>query len=134
MDDLEKLADLYLDMLRRRDTRRAAELFAENVRWHFGAGLVGAGIDAWRELVDAWLAAFPDLTPGDADVLIDAATSSFAVRMAWSATHMGPFMGVPATGRSVANAGVSLFKVVDGRVVEEWIFEDTANLLRQLQG
>lgn len=134
MTDLQGLADLYLDMLRRRDTARAGELFAENFRWHFGAGLVGEGIEGWQALVDAWLAAYPDLTPGETDVIIDPSTGSFAVRMAWSGTHMGPFMGVAATGRRVANAGVSLFKVIDGRVVEEWIFEDTANLLQQLQG
>lgn len=55
-----------------------------------------------------------------------------AMRWVLRGTHSGNLRGLPATGRTVEVTGQVIDRVVDGRIVEEWVDYDTAGLLRQL--
>ncbi|WP_421849317.1 ester cyclase [Novosphingobium sp.] len=130
--ELAALAERYLAVLASGAIDQADAIFAPDVIWHFGAGMTASGLAGWQAMVGDWLAAFPDLCPIDAMTIIDAETATFSVRMRWRATHRQAFMGLAATDREVENEGVSVFRVAGGRIVEEWIFEDVANLVAQL--
>jgi predicted ester cyclase len=41
-------------------------------------------------------------------------------------------MGIPATGKTITLAGINIFGVKGGRIVERWGRLDEAGLLRQL--
>ena len=47
-------------------------------------------------------------------------------------THRGEIMGVPPTGREVVLAGINIFRVQDGKLVERWSRTDDLGLLQQL--
>lgn len=47
-------------------------------------------------------------------------------------THLGPFMGIPATGKSVTFEIMDIFTVADGKITEHWAVADLLGLLRQL--
>ena len=49
-----------------------------------------------------------------------------------SGTHVGEYMGVPATGRPVKFAAVVVSKIKDGKHVEDWSFVDTMAILKQI--
>ena len=50
-----------------------------------------------------------------------------------SGTHTGePFMGVPASGKTISMAGINIFRINRGRIVERWGCLDTAGVLQQL--
>jgi ketosteroid isomerase-like protein len=49
-----------------------------------------------------------------------------------SATHCGQFMGIPATGKKATFEGFEMIKIVDGRIVEDWILVDILSLLQQI--
>jgi steroid delta-isomerase-like uncharacterized protein len=53
-------------------------------------------------------------------------------RITWRGTHGGPFAGVPATGRPIELSGINLFRVQDGRVVEQRAELDFLGLLQQI--
>jgi steroid delta-isomerase-like uncharacterized protein len=53
-------------------------------------------------------------------------------RVTFTGTHEGMFNGVPPTGRHVSLAGFDLFRVENGKVVEQWSVFDTAAMLDQL--
>jgi steroid delta-isomerase-like uncharacterized protein len=53
-------------------------------------------------------------------------------RITWRGVHSGDLAGVPATGRSVELRGINMFRVNDGRVVEQWAQLDMLGLLRQI--
>jgi steroid delta-isomerase-like uncharacterized protein len=55
-------------------------------------------------------------------------------RKAINATHTGPFMGVPATGRRVALNLVDIIRIREGKYAEHWAVRDTASLMQQLTG
>jgi steroid delta-isomerase-like uncharacterized protein len=54
------------------------------------------------------------------------------VRWTFSGTHKGSLLGIPATGKSVTWTGITIFRIVDGRVVEERGKEDFVGFLRQI--
>jgi predicted ester cyclase len=54
-------------------------------------------------------------------------------RFACSATHLGTWLGHPPTGRRFEDIDeVYFFRLENGRIVEIWGLEDTAERLRQL--
>jgi steroid delta-isomerase-like uncharacterized protein len=53
-------------------------------------------------------------------------------RITWRGVHSRPMAGVPATGRSVELRGINMFRVHDGRVVEQWAELDMLGLLQQI--
>ena len=84
----------------------------------------------WRQGIDVALAAFPDLRAEVKDCF--GAGDRVAVRLVFHGTHTGEFLGIPATGRTVSYDSTELYRVVDDRIVEEWICSDLAGLMRQL--
>ncbi|WP_170198359.1 ester cyclase [Streptomyces chryseus] len=55
------------------------------------------------------------------------------VRWTISATHSGTFLGIPPTGRSCRFAGIDIFRLDDGRLVEHWHVVDQLSMLQQLE-
>ena len=47
-------------------------------------------------------------------------------------THEGEFMGIAPTGREVRFTGLTIDRVVDGKIVENWIEGELEDLLRQI--
>jgi steroid delta-isomerase-like uncharacterized protein len=48
------------------------------------------------------------------------------------ATHQGELMGIPPTGKPITFSGVNIFRLTNGKVVEDWVYRDTVGMLRQL--
>jgi len=55
-----------------------------------------------------------------------------ANRFVFYGTHQGDFMGVAPTGRQVTFRGLSLDRVVDGKIVESIVEMDLEDILRQI--
>jgi len=55
-----------------------------------------------------------------------------ANRITWRGVHSGTIAGIPATGRSIELRGINMFRVNDGRVVEQWAELDMLGLLQQI--
>ncbi len=55
-----------------------------------------------------------------------------ATRLTLSATHVGEFRGITATGKRIEVTGTVIHRVADGRFVEGWWNWDTLGLLQQL--
>jgi steroid delta-isomerase-like uncharacterized protein len=47
-------------------------------------------------------------------------------------THDGAFQGVPATGKRYELSAMTVWRFVDGRIAEEWVFSNDLDLYRQL--
>lgn len=87
-----------------------------------------------REAFEAQLAAFGAAFPGYRYEIHDQIAQGDMVvnRVTWHAVHTGTFAGVPATGRTVEIRGINMFRVRDGRVVEQWAQPDFLGLMQQI--
>lgn len=54
------------------------------------------------------------------------------VRWRFRGTHQGEYLGRPPTGKQVTWTGITIYRIVDGKVVEERGEEDTLALVQQL--
>jgi ketosteroid isomerase-like protein len=49
-----------------------------------------------------------------------------------SGTHNGELMGVEPTGRPIEVEAISIFRIADGKIAEEWTVWDALGLLQQV--
>jgi steroid delta-isomerase-like uncharacterized protein len=88
------------------------------------------GPQAEMQFIATALAAFPDLR-FEAQHLVaedDLVMSRFTAQ----GTHRGEFMGISASGHQVDFQAVETFRVVDGKIAEQWVLMDVFGLLQQL--
>jgi predicted ester cyclase len=109
-----------------------AEFFHPAFRW---MGNAGCGTkDGLRAFQDNWQrpfqAAFSDKVAIDeARIFQGEWAAAFGAQ---HAVHSGEFMGIPATGRRVEIRYMDFWKVVDGKIVDNWVMVDFPHVLRQL--
>ncbi len=54
------------------------------------------------------------------------------VRWTTEAVHIGNFMGITATNKRIKFTGISIYKVADGKITDEWYIWDRLGLYQQL--
>lgn len=89
---------------------------------------VAQGLAGLKEFFTGWLAAFPDTYVTVEDSL--AAGDRVVGRFTYTATHTGPFLGIPATGNRINMRSIDIWRVRDGKFSEHW---DELNLLEVFQ-
>lgn len=91
---------------------------------------VANGIEANRAFWTEVFAAFPDLKVVMHDIVAE--HDRVACRFEYTATHQGPFLGIPATGRTVNFQSIDIWRVEDGLLAEHWDQLNMDDLFRQL--
>jgi predicted ester cyclase len=89
------------------------------------------GLDAYAAELRAVVRSFPDYHCELRHLLVD--SPWIAARLTDTGTHRGPFLGVPATGRSVAVPEFAFYRVDAGRIAEVWGSAFHVHLLEQLR-
>jgi steroid delta-isomerase-like uncharacterized protein len=106
------------------------EVFAPDFVWHGNSFGEVTGLEPFKQVVAPFFAALPDLVIAIDDLVAE--DDKVVCRFTARATHTGDFMGIPPTGKAVAWAGNPCYRLVDGKIVEEWFFEDHLGLFQQL--
>ena len=133
MSELQRLVRIHYEGVNSGDLDTAGSVFAgdcENTSPH---GTL-KGIDAFRQMGEAFQAAAPD---NRLEALRTwEAGDTVIVEGIYTGTHTGPLAGpggvIPATGRSFSLPYVDIFQARDGRFVSHRIYWDNATLLAQL--
>jgi steroid delta-isomerase-like uncharacterized protein len=55
-----------------------------------------------------------------------------AIRYTGRGTNDGPLSGMPPSGRKMAITGMTIYRLVDGRIAEEWTTYNMLEIMRQL--
>ena len=105
------------------------ELYALDFVGHFPAGTFH-GRDGLRSRVIAHRAAFPDWTEQIEDTIAE--QDRVVARFTSRGTNLGEFLDNPPTGNRVEISEVAIFKLKDGKIVEQWVYPDMLSMQRQL--
>jgi steroid delta-isomerase-like uncharacterized protein len=91
---------------------------------------VATGTQRIKQDVEMYHRAFPDLqiTPGT----IVAEGNRVVVEWTARATHSGEFHGIKPTGKHLSYAGITIYRLVDGKIAEELYLGDRLSLWQQL--
>lgn len=90
------------------------------------------GLDALKEYVTTIHTTYPDFHIEIEELLILGDVG--AARWSWTGTQTGKSeaMNLEATGKKVKVTGSSWVHYIDGKVSEEWIFQDFYGMMQQL--
>jgi len=95
-----------------------------------GPEAVIRGPQEFQTFVEQLRGAFPDIHV----TIEDAFAAGDKVVARWSATmtHRGDHLGLPATGKQVRITGISIGRIVDGKIVEGWDNWDQLGMMREI--
>ena len=88
------------------------------------------GREGLRAVIAMMRAAFPDIHWVSDETI--AAGEKVVTRFTWTGTHRGPFLGIPATGKSVTVKGVVIDRLSGGKMADSRILMDTLGMMQQL--
>lgn len=88
------------------------------------------GLEAFKQLTTAEMAAFPDLQITIEDMIAEG--DKVVVRYTFRGTQEGETQGIPPTGKHVTVTGICICRCAGGQIVEEWENWDDLGLLQQL--
>ncbi|MCD6289869.1 MAG: ester cyclase [Anaerolineae bacterium] len=94
------------------------------------SSVLGSDFDAHKRAIALYVTAFPDLH-STVDHMV-AEDGLVAVRWTGTGTHQGDLLGILPTGKQVVWKGITLYRFVDGKIVEQWWAWDALGLLQQL--
>lgn len=76
------------------------------------------GREGYKQIFAYLLSAFPDTQLTIEDIIAEG--NKVVIRSTWTGTHQGEFMGIPATGKQVSTTAINIYRIENGKLVEEW--------------
>ncbi len=131
LEDNKALAQRWLDEVwNKGDLSLIDELIAPNYVLHdpVRPGLEGRA--RIKESIAMFRRAFPDLSFTIEDQVAE--RDIVVTRYIIQGTHLGPLMGIPATGKRGTITGIDIYRVTDGQIEEAWSNWDTLGLLQRI--
>ena len=89
-----------------------------------------ASLEEDQAALKGWHQAFPDLVISPEKLIAE----DDLVTIYWIArgTNTGTGNGLPATGKKAELAGITIWRIVDGKIKEEWSAFDQLSMMQQL--
>jgi predicted ester cyclase len=84
----------------------------------------------FKKVIEGFRAAFSDLNCQSNEEIAE--DDKVVIRWSFSATHKGSFLGFSATNKQVKWTGITVYRIVNGKVVQERGEEDYLSYLRQI--
>ena len=132
VEENKDLLHRAIDVWNSGDLSAFDEFIAPGVVMHLRGRADVTGLDAYRTYNAALRTAFPD----QQWLLEDLFAEGDKVAFVWTlrGTHRAELSGVAPTGKQVTVTGISVYRVVEGKMVEIWVQSDTLGLLQQIGG
>ena len=89
------------------------------------------GLAGIQERTKQFESVFADVTATIDDLVVE--DDKVVGRFTWTGTHIGSFLGIPATHRQVSWSGTDWWRIEEGKLAEHWDNVEWASLMQQLQ-
>jgi len=107
------------------------ELFSPDfVQYFLPMGSETKGLDQFRVSVGSHRKAFPDWAEQIKRIVAEG--DLVAIHFTSTGTNDGSFLGNAPTGKQIYINEMSIYRIVDGRIVEQWLIPDILSLSQQL--
>ena len=106
------------------------DLFAEDFQGHFPGSLKPLDREGHKQFAQAFFEALPDLRHIIEDQISEGDRVASLITV--EGTHKGHFRGIPPTGKEVSYPSMTIHRIVDGKIVEEWVVADILGMMQQL--
>ena len=129
-EENRNLARRSWEIVSQRNPDLLEEVYATNLVWHEPDKDV-QGLEEAKQYLSTYLSAFPDVNATVEDVIAEG--DKVVTRWTLRGTHQGEIeeFGLP-TGRQIEIKGITIHRVEDGKIVEEWERYDNLSTMQQL--
>ena len=124
------LAKRYLEGVDRRDAGIFDEVLSAECKIYFPGSFEPISREQLKEVVGGFYKVFENISHKPEDLIAEG--DRVVARTTDSATHIGEFMGLAPTGKTVQFGELHLFRIKDGKIAEYWIQEDFLWMNQQL--
>lgn len=83
-----------------------------------------------KQTIAAFESAFPHYELIVEDMIAEG--DKVVVRATFKGTHKGKLMEIAPTGKEVTESAIIIYRIADGKIVENWISYDQLSLMQQL--
>jgi predicted ester cyclase len=106
------------------------DYFAADVVVHVPFLDLPPGLEGLRSLYSSFPGAIADVDLNFEDQIAEG--DRVVTRWSSAFTHTGNLFGVPATGKRVKQSGIMIYRIKEGKVVEQWAEANMFGLMQQL--
>jgi predicted ester cyclase len=108
----------------------AVEFFAPQGKWHGGSFGTVEGAQNIGGLLQAVVAAFPDIKATEESIVAEG--DIVVVRVVVEGTHKGNLLGFAPTDRRVRWDAIDMYKISNGKIIDEWASEDALKIVADI--
>lgn len=121
---------IFEDVWNRKNLSAIDDLISADYIHHDANSPAASGIDGYKQFVNYYMSAFPDAHFTIHEAFTDGQNE--VTRWTVTGTHEGELAGIPRTGRRFSVTGISIGRVVNGKITESWNSWDALGLMQQL--
>lgn len=120
----------YEELWNQWNLRVADELIDAGISFSGSLGVTVKGLEGFKQYVTLVRRAFPDFHNTIEDLIAE--RDRVVARLTYHGTHRGELFGIPPTGKQVTYAGIAIFRIAEGKIVDGWVLGDMYGLMKQL--
>jgi len=105
------------------------ELIAPDFVYHMPMQQI-QGLEIMKQGVMEEIQSFPDLNVTIEDIMAEG--EKVCVRLKETATHKATFRGLAPTGKKLTYTAITIWRIVEGKVIEGWGVYDQMDFFKQL--
>lgn len=122
---------LHEEVWSKGNVNKLDEFYSEEIVWHLlPLGVELKGLDQLEDRIQNHRQAFPDWTEKIQQIVAEG--DLVATHFASTGTNKGSFLGNPPTGKQIQINEMAIHRIVDGKIVEQWVIPDVFSLNQQL--
>ena len=130
-EEMKALVERSLEIWNEGNLALVDELYAPGcVRHEVGIYADRVGLDSLKAWVTFFRTAYPDFNVASEELMVT--DDKTIMRWTVTGTNTGPRGDLPPTDSTMRVPGVSIARIVDGKVVEEWVYYNQAVAMTQL--
>ena len=127
-EEKKQLVKVFVDLMTTHQSQNFGQVLAENYYQHNPD--VKQGLAGIQERTKQFETVFADVAVTIDDIVAE--EDKVVARFTWTGTHIGEFLGIPATGKKVSWSGTDWWRIENGKLAEHWDNVEWASLMQQL--
>jgi len=113
----------------------ADEIFSEDCVTHqLRSGVLDEpahrGPQEMKDHISGWLTGFPDLRFTIEQMIAE--QDRVVSHLVMEGTHLGTWMGIPPTGKRLQIRMITIHRIANGKIAEDWVLVESLGLFQQL--
>ena len=125
-----KLILQYHEIWNTGQVEKLNEILAPDFVCHYLTDIEWKGIAAAKTEIGDWKKLFPDWQEEIVDIIIE--KDKVVTRYKASATHTKTYEGIDSTGAKIEIYEVSIYRIHNGKIAEQWCFPDAPSIKTQI--